>query len=173
MCLTRCVSPSPLFPSSRLIHCRRQYLRYVKPSYDNHVSQTSRHADIIVPGQRNDVAIDVISQHIKRQLNARAMRLRTELSRTPATPRREMKHSPFEALSLTRCSSVEGFGAAQENTMHELGSLPPNVHLLPQKPQLTVCGFRPPPLPLQTAAEPRRAGRAKLTLPPICRHCSR
>lgn len=113
-----------------------QYLRYVKPSYDNHVSQTSRHADIIVPGQRNDVAIDVISQHIRRQLNARAMRLRTELSRTPATPRREMKSSPFEALSLTRCSSLEGFGA--ESQTLDLNSLPPNVHLLPQKPQLTV-----------------------------------
>lgn len=102
-----------------------QYLRYVKPSYDNYVSATSRHADIIVPGQHNEVAIDVISQHIKRQLQARAMRLRSELSKTPATPqpRPEMSMSPLATAVAPR---------------HD--GLPPNVQLLEQTPQLRVSG---------------------------------
>ncbi|THH01487.1 hypothetical protein EW026_g1257 [Hermanssonia centrifuga] len=33
-----------------------QYLRYVKPSYDNFVLPTARHADIIVPGSDNSMA---------------------------------------------------------------------------------------------------------------------
>lgn len=57
-----------------------QYLRYVKPSYDTFVLPTSRHADIIVPGSDNAVAIDIISTHIRRQLNERATRLRQRLA---------------------------------------------------------------------------------------------
>ncbi|PWN91234.1 uridine kinase [Acaromyces ingoldii] len=89
-----------------------QYLRFVKPSMDNFVSQTSKFADIIVPGQNNDVAIDVISQQIKNQLESRAMKLRHELSRTPATPRRELLVSPLAApggsLSMSRAGSRAG-----------------------------------------------------------------
>lgn len=32
-----------------------QYLRFVKPAYDNFVLPSSRHADIIVPGSDNGV----------------------------------------------------------------------------------------------------------------------
>ncbi|KAJ3850338.1 armadillo/beta-catenin/plakoglobin [Lentinula lateritia] len=45
-----------------------QYLRYVKPSYDTFVRPTAAFADIIVPGQNNSVAIDLISTHTRRQL---------------------------------------------------------------------------------------------------------
>jgi len=57
-----------------------QYLRYVKPSYDNFVLPTSRYANIIVPGSDNAVAIDIISTHIRRQLDDRATRLRQHLA---------------------------------------------------------------------------------------------
>ncbi|PWN45060.1 uridine kinase, partial [Ceraceosorus guamensis] len=107
-----------------------QYLRFVKPSYDNFVSATSKYADIIVPGQRNEVAIDVISQHIKRQLSSRATRLRSELSMTPATPRREVRQSPFEMSPLPMARTGSSALAIPED------QLPPNVDLLAQTPQL-------------------------------------
>ncbi|KAJ3537673.1 hypothetical protein NM688_g6646 [Phlebia brevispora] len=57
-----------------------QYLRYVKPSYDNFVLPTARHADIIVHGSDNSVAIDLIATHIRRQLKARATGFRPQMA---------------------------------------------------------------------------------------------
>jgi uridine kinase len=130
-----------------------QYLRYVKPSMDNFVSQTSKHADIIVPGENNDVAIDVISQQVWRQLKLRDdVRLRHELSRTPATPRREVQSAPFDQidfpLALTSgrpvlhsrrsaTSMAKTLSASTECHQHPLqDTLSPNIHLLPQTSQL-------------------------------------
>ncbi|KAI0784247.1 armadillo/beta-catenin/plakoglobin [Abortiporus biennis] len=85
-----------------------QYLRYVKPAYDNFVLPTSRYANIIVPGSDNGVAIDLIATHIKRQLDERmATRLRSSIagagplpqriSPTPSTPESE-KSDPWSNL---------------------------------------------------------------------------
>lgn len=57
-----------------------QYLRFVKPSYDNFVRPTASYADIIVPGSNNAVAIDLISAHIQRQLEERANQFRQKLA---------------------------------------------------------------------------------------------
>jgi len=57
-----------------------QYLRYVKPSYDNFVLPSSRHADIIVPGKDNAVAIELISTHIRRQLERRSRHFRPKMA---------------------------------------------------------------------------------------------
>ncbi|KAF5382162.1 hypothetical protein D9615_004389 [Tricholomella constricta] len=57
-----------------------QYLRFVKPSYDNFVRPTATYADIIVPGSNNAVAIDLISAHIRRQLEERANQFRQKLA---------------------------------------------------------------------------------------------
>jgi len=57
-----------------------RYLRYVKPSYDNFVSPTAKHADIIVPGAKNAVAIELISTHIRRQLGDRAKEFRPQMA---------------------------------------------------------------------------------------------
>ncbi|KAK0500351.1 armadillo/beta-catenin/plakoglobin [Armillaria luteobubalina] len=65
-----------------------QYLRYVKPSYDNFVRPTAGYADIIVPGSNNDVAIELITTHIRRQLQERSNQFRPKM----AIPRR--LHSP-------------------------------------------------------------------------------
>ena len=79
-----------------------RYLRYVKPSYDNFVSPTARHADIvsslyfsrcrvqlfcvqIVPGHDNDVAINLIATHIRRQLKERATRFRPQMAAASRT----------------------------------------------------------------------------------------
>ncbi|KAJ2485056.1 Uridine kinase [Coemansia sp. RSA 2320] len=48
----------------------QQYDRFVKPAYDGFVRPTMNNADVIIPrGLDNDVAIDLMIQHIKRQLN--------------------------------------------------------------------------------------------------------
>ncbi|KAI9512057.1 armadillo/beta-catenin/plakoglobin [Russula earlei] len=57
-----------------------QYLRYVKPSYDNFVLPSARHADIIVPGKDNAVAIELISTHIQRQLERRSRHFRQKMA---------------------------------------------------------------------------------------------
>ncbi|PWY98602.1 hypothetical protein BCV70DRAFT_201924 [Testicularia cyperi] len=160
-----------------------QYLRYVKPAFDNFVSVTARHADMIVPGANNEVAIEVISQHMEKQLRSRSMKLRAEFYKTPAVPppmNRQTSFapmSPFEGLgsALERKSSLTPLhsklnspnlsspsssfsalppsattatttataqsGVATGATTVGLGldsasSLPPNVILLPQTPQL-------------------------------------
>ncbi|EAU85440.1 uridine/cytidine kinase [Coprinopsis cinerea okayama7 len=57
-----------------------QYLRYVKPSYDNFVRPTAAHADIIVPGSNNAVAIDLMCTHIRQQLQERSKRFRGKIA---------------------------------------------------------------------------------------------
>ncbi|KAI5477015.1 uridine kinase [Pseudohyphozyma bogoriensis] len=58
-----------------------QYLRFVKPSFDSFVRPTASHSDIIVPGQNNEISIDLIASHIRRQLDERKLELRKELFR--------------------------------------------------------------------------------------------
>jgi uridine kinase len=56
-----------------------QYLRYVKPAFDNFVLPTARHADIVVPGSNNSVAIDLITTHIRRKMAERARHFRKHM----------------------------------------------------------------------------------------------
>ncbi|KAL4075085.1 uridine kinase family-domain-containing protein [Scleroderma yunnanense] len=60
-----------------------QYLRYVKPAFDSFVHPTARYADIVVPGSDNTVAIDLISTHIRRQMNERAHHFRKNIACRP------------------------------------------------------------------------------------------
>ncbi|CAL5370150.1 unnamed protein product [Camellia sinensis] len=46
-----------------------QYTKFVKPSFDEFILPSKKHADIIIPrGADNDVAIDLIVQHIRTKL---------------------------------------------------------------------------------------------------------
>ncbi|KAI0078825.1 armadillo/beta-catenin/plakoglobin [Panus rudis PR-1116 ss-1] len=77
-----------------------QYLRYVKPSYDNFVLPTARYADIIVPGHDNNVAIDLIATHIRRKLKERSTKIRCQLAQ--ASPRPSAASTPsFEVPEIT------------------------------------------------------------------------
>ncbi|KAH9945379.1 armadillo/beta-catenin/plakoglobin [Epithele typhae] len=58
-----------------------QYLRFVKPAYDNFVQPTSRYANIIVPGSDNTIAIELIATHIHRKIAERTNYLRKSLAR--------------------------------------------------------------------------------------------
>ncbi|KAJ1790992.1 Uridine kinase [Coemansia sp. RSA 2399] len=66
----------------------QQYERFVKPAYDGFVRPTMNNADVIIPrGLDNEVAIDLMIQHIKRQLNERtAILMRPELVRQYSGP---------------------------------------------------------------------------------------
>lgn len=47
-----------------------QWERFVKPNFDNYIMPTKKHADVIIPrGGANDVAIDLLVQHIKIKLS--------------------------------------------------------------------------------------------------------
>ncbi|CDO74973.1 hypothetical protein BN946_scf184945.g45 [Trametes cinnabarina] len=86
-----------------------QYLRFVKPAYDNFVQPTSRYADIIVPGSDNTVAIDLIATHIRRKIDDRSSYLRQRLAKI--APRDLSPGDPYDQYF-------------------------PNLIVLPQTPQL-------------------------------------
>lgn len=77
------------------------YLRWVKPAMDNYIAPDSKWADLIVPGQNNTVAVDVVAQHVKRQLEARAMRFRAELGEASMTPSTAQKNDAAATATAT------------------------------------------------------------------------
>ena len=49
-----------------------QYLRHVKPAFDQYIAPGAKVADVIIPrGGENTVAIDLIVRQVKMQLEAR------------------------------------------------------------------------------------------------------
>jgi len=59
----------------------QQYENHVKPAYDSYIAPTMQHADIIVPrGGENEVAINLIVQHVQTQLTNRGFKLRSKLA---------------------------------------------------------------------------------------------
>lgn len=63
-----------------LVGVLKQYNRFVKPSFDYYIAPSVTHADLIVPrGGDNQVAINLIVQHIHTQLQARGVKLRSKL----------------------------------------------------------------------------------------------
>ncbi|KAI8890816.1 uridine kinase [Backusella circina FSU 941] len=63
-----------------------QYIRFVKPSFDNYIRPTMKFADIIIPrGVENTVAIDIMTQHIQNQLDEKIKNMRLDLVKTPIT----------------------------------------------------------------------------------------
>lgn len=124
------------------------YLRWVKPAMDNQIQPTSKWADLIVPGQRNEVAVDVVAQHVRKQLDARALRFRSELGKiatneankqtgsNPATLSSTAGRSLLVPMSRTTSSaSLTGSGVPCTNNLTQ-AILPPSVHLLEPTPQL-------------------------------------
>lgn len=128
-----------------------QYLRFVKPSFETFVAPSARHADIIVPGANNAVAIDVISQHIaKHLLHTRNLVLSAEPHILPESLE-STQYWPFQRARIrvgidstgqtVHCVEHEPFSAddapssfTSETTT--LLPLPPNVDVLRQTPQM-------------------------------------
>lgn len=126
-----------------------QYLRFVKPSFETFVGPSARHADIIVPGANNRVAIEVISQHIAKHL----LRTRTLLlSSEPHFEPENQGQKPFNSFECARvrvgldasgapvhCIEHEPFQDETPTSMKETSAilpLPPNVDVLYQTPQM-------------------------------------
>lgn len=130
----------------------RQYLTFVKPSQDHFVAPQARFADIIVPGLHNDVAVKVIGEHIRVQLQSQAQRIRTALSRfgqpddQRAAPDRRRTREYFDPHSgLLRFGPADGdndvsaqpYPAPVEgHSLNLNANLPPTVHVLPQTRQV-------------------------------------
>ncbi|KAK0524611.1 Uridine kinase [Tilletia horrida] len=127
-----------------------QYLRFVKPSFETFVAPCARYADLIVPGMNNEVAINVISEHIRTQLEARARKLRLQLAQVSPRPALERYESglpptplpPSDGTSSSTARLDVQPASALASTMESAPSsagtpgLPPNVILLPQTAQL-------------------------------------
>ncbi|CAG9829169.1 unnamed protein product [Diabrotica balteata] len=59
----------------------KQYTSMVQPSFNHYIAPLMSHADIIVPrGGENEVAIQLIVQHVQTQLQLRGLKLREELA---------------------------------------------------------------------------------------------
>lgn len=57
-----------------------QYHKFVKPAFEKFIEPTIQYADIVVPrGGENEVAIDLIVQHIQKQLEERNLNIRSQL----------------------------------------------------------------------------------------------
>lgn len=68
MLVLKCCNTYAFF-SPRHILFDLQYSNFVKPSFEEFILPTKKHADIIIPrGADNDVAIDLIVQHIRTKL---------------------------------------------------------------------------------------------------------
>lgn len=58
----------------------KQYNRFVKPSFQQYVEPSMQYADIVVPrGAQNEVAMQLIVQHVKDQLKKRGFNFRSKL----------------------------------------------------------------------------------------------
>ncbi|KAG8779706.1 Uridine kinase, partial [Serendipita sp. 397] len=56
-----------------------QYLRFVKPSFDNFVQPSSRYADIILPPKENTEGINLVTEFIRRKRSERSATLREKM----------------------------------------------------------------------------------------------
>ncbi|CAG9818826.1 unnamed protein product [Phaedon cochleariae] len=64
----------------------KQYINMVQPSFNHYIAPLMSHADIIVPrGGENEVAIQLIVQHVQSQLQLRGLKLREELAQAFAS----------------------------------------------------------------------------------------
>ncbi|KNC87421.1 uridine-cytidine kinase B [Sphaeroforma arctica JP610] len=66
----------------------RQYIQYVKPSFEDFILPTKKYADVIIPrGASNHVAIDLIVEHIKEQEQSQGQPKLANAATHVATPR--------------------------------------------------------------------------------------
>lgn len=57
------------YSSYQSVSWNLQYARFVKPSFEEFILPSKKYADVIIPrGSDNDVAIDLIVQHIQTKL---------------------------------------------------------------------------------------------------------
>jgi len=58
----------------------KQYTKFVKPSFDDYIQPSKKHADVIIPrGAENTVALDIIITHIKKELEEHDIKFRNHV----------------------------------------------------------------------------------------------
>ncbi|CAG7835798.1 unnamed protein product [Allacma fusca] len=84
-----------------------QYNRFVKPSFDLYIAPQMAHADIIVPrGGDNNVAINLIVQHVISQLQSRGLKVREKL--LEGWHNQESLPAPSSLFVLPSTSQIKG-----------------------------------------------------------------
>eukprot|EP01060_Flectonema_neradi_P033409 TRINITY_DN5606_c1_g1_i1.p1 TRINITY_DN5606_c1_g1~~TRINITY_DN5606_c1_g1_i1.p1 ORF type:complete len:247 (+),score=52.81 TRINITY_DN5606_c1_g1_i1:55-795(+) len=86
-----------------------QYEKTVKPSYENFIGPLRRHADVIIPrGGSNTKAIQMVTQHIQKQLlNPALHQIRDE--NTAYNPLTGLVRSSANSPIMSKCVSKEDF----------------------------------------------------------------
>lgn len=65
-----------------LVGVIKMYNKFVKSSFDYYIAPTVIHADLVIPrGGENQVAINLIVQHVHNQLKVRGAKLRSQLAK--------------------------------------------------------------------------------------------
>ncbi|CAN6644301.1 uridine kinase [Trichomonascus vanleenenianus] len=82
ICLARRLNRDILHRGRELVLSVQQWERFVKPNFMRHIQYTMNHADILVPrGLENVVAINMIANHIQRQLAGKSSQHVSDLLR--------------------------------------------------------------------------------------------
>ncbi|XP_074032939.1 uridine-cytidine kinase-like lethal (2) k01209 [Leptinotarsa decemlineata] len=72
----------------------KQYTGMVMPAFNHYIAPSMSHADIIVPkGGENEVAIQLVVQHVQAQLQLRGLKLREELAQAFACNKQPRPHT--------------------------------------------------------------------------------
>ncbi|CAL8077886.1 unnamed protein product [Calicophoron daubneyi] len=127
-----------------------QYMRFVKPSYEQFIAPSMAQADIIIPrGGQNKVALQLIIQHVNKRLRLHAVESRTALARmNPRVGNGSLRTNGLnvgpagDILTDSDCDSgVDKDAPISTDLSNGLCSsrthmvLPPQVHVLPAKQQ--------------------------------------
>ncbi|CAH8625022.1 unnamed protein product [Schistosoma haematobium] len=129
-----------------------QYMRFVKPSYEQFIAPSMAQADIIVPrGGQNVVALQLIVQHINKRLRQCGLRSRHEFAKFPfilsngALPT-DSNDTTWENNDSTGVNNTVDDVFTMNNHLYhnkqyttngtsDKVCLPPQVHVLPSTPQ--------------------------------------
>ncbi|CAH8639858.1 unnamed protein product [Schistosoma rodhaini] len=129
-----------------------QYMRFVKPSYEQFIAPSMAQADIIVPrGGKNVVALQLIVQHINKRLKQCGLRTRHKFAKFPfilpngALPT-DSNDATWEDNNSTGVNNTVDDVFTMNNHLYnnkqnttngtsDKACLPPRVHVLPSTPQ--------------------------------------
>ncbi|CAH8589054.1 unnamed protein product [Schistosoma intercalatum] len=129
-----------------------QYMRFVKPSYEQFIAPSMAQADIIVPrGGQNVVALQLIVQHINKRLKQCGLRSRHEFAKFPfilsnGTLPTDSNDTTWENNNSTGVNNTVDDVFTMNNHLYhnkqyttngtsDKVCLPPQVHVLPSTPQ--------------------------------------
>ena len=83
-----------------------QYMKFVKPSYENFIEPSKRYADVVLPNTKdqemlNNNAVNMLLHHIKHQLEKRnaARRLVREEAGSPEPPKRTARATRWQSCA--------------------------------------------------------------------------